>query len=186
MRVLEPNRVWKLSQLYLVLEDYGHDDTKRFCWNLQVSPETFDALLGRIDTHTIFISSGPQPQLPVCEQLAIALYQFGHFGNSASVESMAQWAGVAAGMVVNCTRQVMVVFLHLHDDVTWWPNEMEKDEVKQRVEEATCHAWRDGFCFVTHTCADHYTDKLGYHGEGYFDRKSNYSLNVQVLISLPR
>ncbi|KAF8572921.1 hypothetical protein K439DRAFT_1377001, partial [Ramaria rubella] len=148
-----------------------------------VSPETFDALLGRIDTHSIFISSGPQPQLPVCEQLAIALYWFGHFGNSASVESIAQWASVAAGTVVNCTWWVMVAFLHLHDEVIWWPNETEKDEVKWWGEESTCQAWQNGFCFVDGTLVP-LADKPGYHGEGYFDRKSNYSLNVQ-LITLP-
>jgi hypothetical protein len=121
-RVLHPNRVHKLSQLYLVLCDYKGDDHKRFRRNLRVSPSTFDALLPYIQNHLVFMNDGVRDQMPVEHQLAITLYRFGHFGNSASVESIAQWAGCSAGMVVNATRRVMVAFLALHDEVILWPS----------------------------------------------------------------
>jgi hypothetical protein len=112
-RVIHPHRVDKLSQLYLVLENYKADDEKRFRRNLRVSASTFDSLVKKIEDHWVFLSEGSARQMPVDQQLAIALFRFGHFGNSASVESVAQWAGVSAGMVVNATRRVMVAFLDL-------------------------------------------------------------------------
>jgi hypothetical protein len=108
-RVLFPNHVHKLSQLYLVLVLYKEDDHKCFRQNLRVNPETFDALVKRIEDNSVFASNGPQNQLPVDEQLAIVLFRFGHYRNAASVEAIAQWAGVSVGMVVNATRRVMLV-----------------------------------------------------------------------------
>ncbi|KAF8998415.1 hypothetical protein BDQ17DRAFT_1428502 [Cyathus striatus] len=88
-RVLEPNHVHKLSQLYLILVLFKECDSKRFRKNLRVDPATFDSLLEKIRYNPIFVSSGPNEQIPVEEQLAIALYRFGHFGNAASVEAIA-------------------------------------------------------------------------------------------------
>ncbi|GAW01816.1 DDE family endonuclease [Lentinula edodes] len=111
------------------------------------------------------------------------MFRFGHFGNEASVESIAQWAGMSAGTVVNATRRVMVAFLALHDDVIHWPTARMKEEAKEWVEAATCAEWRNGWIFVDGTLIP-LAEKPAYHGEAYFDRKSNYSLNVQ-LITLP-
>jgi hypothetical protein len=142
-------------------------------------PETFDSLVEKIRDHYIFLSEGSASQMPVDQQLAIALFRFGHFGNSASVESVAQWAGVSAGMVVNATRRVMVAFLDHHDKIIRWPNAQMKEEAKEWVEAASCAAWRDGWLFVDGTLVP-LAEKPAFHGETYFDRKSNYSLNVQV------
>ncbi|KAF8576039.1 hypothetical protein K439DRAFT_1623163 [Ramaria rubella] len=182
-RILKLNKVYKLSQLYIVLEAFKNEDPKWFCQNLCVSPETFDILVTHIEDSHVFISQGPNAQLLVHEQLVIALFRFSHFGNSALVESIAQWAGVAAGTVVNSTPQVIVVFLVLHNKVIHWPNTQEKEAAKQWVESVSCAAWHDGFCFVDGTLVP-LADKPGYHGEAYFDRKSNYLLNVQI-INLP-
>ena len=134
-RVLFPNRVHKLSQLYLVLVLYKEDDYKRFRQNLRVNPETFDALVKRIEGDPIFMSDGPQDQMPLDEQLAITLFRFGHHGNAASVEAIAQWAGTSAGMVVNATRRTITAFLTLHDTVIRWPSAREKEDAKEWVEQ---------------------------------------------------
>ncbi|KAK0234660.1 hypothetical protein EDD85DRAFT_774372 [Armillaria nabsnona] len=181
-RVLQPHKVHKLSQLYLVLELFKHDDPSCFRRNLRVSPETFDTLVSCIDSHPVFASEGSASQMLVPHQLAIALFCFGHFGNSASIESIAQWAGVSAGMVVNATRHVMVAFLSLHDEVIHWPSAREKEEAKAWVEAASCVAWRDGWLLVDGTLVP-LAEKPAYHGEAYFDRKSNYSLNIQVRLN---
>ncbi|KAH6903925.1 hypothetical protein BKA70DRAFT_1039269, partial [Coprinopsis sp. MPI-PUGE-AT-0042] len=154
-------------------------DPLRFRRNLRVSPETFDEILSRIENHPRFISTGPNPQLPVDEQLAIALMRFGHFGNAASVEAIAQWAGVCTGMVVNATRRVMEVILSMHDAYIHWPTAEDKEEAKEWVEAAACAAWCDGWLMVDGTLVP-LAEKPGWHGESYHDRKGNYSLNVQV------
>jgi hypothetical protein len=179
-RVLFPNKVHKESQLYLVLVKFKQDDPKRFRRNLRVSPETFDAIHDDIADHPIFHNQSPSAeQFDVCIQLAIALYRFGHDGNAASVESIAQWAGVSAGTVVNCTRRVIIALLSLHDNVIQYPSQEEKELAKEWVEAASVPGWRDGWCMVDGTLIP-LAEKPGYHGETYYDRKSNYSLNVQV------
>ncbi|KJA13255.1 hypothetical protein HYPSUDRAFT_116800, partial [Hypholoma sublateritium FD-334 SS-4] len=155
---------------------------KRFRRNLRVSPSTFDAIVARIRTHSVFENKSYCEQFPVEIQLAIALYCFGHNGNAASVEVIAQWAGVSAGIVVKATRQVIIAMLSLHDSVIRWPTEEEKEEAREWVEHAACDGscppWRDGFCMVDGMPVPLF-EKPGYHGEAYFDHKSNYSLNVQ-------
>ncbi|KAJ7606362.1 hypothetical protein DFH06DRAFT_925653, partial [Mycena polygramma] len=161
--------------------EFKTDDPKRFRRNLRVSPETFDELVLRIEDHPVFSNNSRNPQTPTFIQLAIALYRFGHDGNAASVDSIAQWAGVSVGLVVKCTRRVIVAFLAIHDTVIRWPTEAEKEEAKDWVEEASCEDWRGGFCMVDGTLVPLF-EKPGHHGEVYFDRKSNYSLNVQVRV----
>jgi hypothetical protein len=182
-RILNPHLVAKCSQLDLILIDFKLHDPKRFRSNLRVSAGTFDSLLVMIDTHPIFLNNANVSQIPVSEQLAIAMFRFGHNGNAASVEAVAQWAGVSAGTVVNCTRRVIIAFLALHDSAVCWPSEDEKEESKQWVEGVSCYAWRDGYCMVDGTPVVLF-QKPGYHGEAYFDRKSNYSLNLQVRLTL--
>ena len=179
-RVLNPHEVPKCSQLHLVLVDFKRDDPRRFRQNLRVSPTTFDSLLEMVEGHAVFTNNSYVSQTPVDEQLGITLFRLGHNGNASSVDAVAQWAGVSAGTVVNCTRRVMIAFLALHDVAICWPSEEEKEEAKEWVESVSCHAWRDGFCMVDGTLVPLF-EKPGHHGEAYFDRKSNYSLNIQVI-----
>jgi hypothetical protein len=171
--------VAKCSQLYLVLIGFKANDWKQFCLNLRVSPSTFDELVGYIQNHPIFQNRSNCSQYPVEIQLAIALFRFRHNRNAASVEAIAQWAGVSVGLVVKATQQVIIAFLALHDSIICWPSLAEKKEAKQWVEDNSCTAWRDGFCMVDGTLVP-LAEKPGHHGEAYFDRKSNHSLNVQV------
>lgn len=179
-RVLNPHDpVAKVSQLGLVLDIYGIVQHDRFRRNLRVIPSTFGALLAMIETNPLFISTGIRPQFPIHHQLAITLFRIGHFGNAASVASIAQWAGCSEGAVVNSTRRVFIAIMGLHDAAIRRPTRMEKEAAKQWTEEQSCHAWRNGYCMVDGTVVP-LAAKPGFHGEAYFDRKSHYSLNVQV------
>jgi hypothetical protein len=60
-----------------------------------------------------------------------------------------------------------------------WPDEDEKEAAKEWVDSQSCPAWRDGYVMVDGTCIP-LADRPGRHGNSYFDRKKNYSLNVQV------
>ncbi|KIO18017.1 hypothetical protein M407DRAFT_84406 [Tulasnella calospora MUT 4182] len=168
----------------MVLDLYKSDNPRAFWQNLRVLPSTFDAVLEKIRQNLVFSSPGSLwPQLPVNFQLAITLYHLWRNGNGASVESIGQWAGVLAGCVVKSTWWVMQAVLDLRDnimsDVTVW----EKEDAKKTVEKLSCKGWRDGWCMVDGTTIP-LEWKLGLYGEGYFDRRSSYSLNLQ-LIGLP-
>jgi hypothetical protein len=149
------------------------------CAVLVVSPKTFDQLLSTFEDHPVFAYRGTIPQLRVDYQLAIALYRFGHEGSGVSNEGIAQWAGVCSGTVSKVTRRVISAILSVHDKVIRWPTEEEKEEASAWVESVSCTAWKGGFCMVDGTLIPLY-EKPALFGEGYFDRKSNYSLNLQV------
>jgi len=82
-------------------------------------------------------------------------------------------------MVVKATRRIIQAVLTFHAQFVHWPGAEKKEAAKEWVEAASCAAWRDGWVFVDGTLVP-LADKPGHHGEAYFDRKHNYSLNVQV------
>lgn len=180
-RVFDPkDRVPKVSQLALVLGHFKEHDEERFRKKLRVSPATFDYLVELIEPHSIFYNNSNNPQLPVDIQLAIFLARVGHYGNAASPEDLAQWAGVSSGTVANCTARVMVAILSHHDDAVHLPTAAEKEEAKQWVEAVTkCSEWRDGFLMIDGTKIPLF-EKPGLHGEAYFDKDKNYSVDTQV------
>ena len=59
------------------------------------------------------------------------------------------------------------------------PTAAEKEEAKTWVEEHSCKAWCGGWCMVDGTQIP-LADRPYWFGESYFDRKCNYSLNVQA------
>src|SRR5258708_15197968 len=177
-----PHEVTKCSQLGLVLNCFKFDDTYHFQLNLCVSPSTFNTLLTLVENHPVFYNSSHQDQMPVECQLAIALYRFGHFGNAASVELVAQWARCSTGSVVNATCRVIRSFLLLHDQAICWPNAEEKREASDWIESVSCHAWHLGFCMVDRTLIPLHS-KPRHYGEQFFDCKSNYSLSLMVCFS---
>ncbi|KAG2068202.1 hypothetical protein BDR04DRAFT_1209520 [Suillus decipiens] len=101
-------------------------------------------------------------------------------------EDIADWVGVSIGTVYNCHCCVMVAILHHHDDVIHFDlldynDQNERERAKDWVEEHTCLEWRGGFLSVGSTLFNLF-QKPGWHGEGFYDRKSNYSLSAQVVI----
>ncbi|KIK22918.1 hypothetical protein PISMIDRAFT_80752, partial [Pisolithus microcarpus 441] len=55
----------------------------------------------------------------------------------------------------------------------------EWDQAKSWVESRTCPEWRGGFLCIEKSPFNLF-QKPGWHGEGFFDCKSCYSLSVQV------
>ncbi|KAG2155201.1 uncharacterized protein EDB93DRAFT_1058463, partial [Suillus bovinus] len=141
-----------------------------FRCKLHVDPPTFVHLVNIIINHPIFQNNSNNPQLPVPVQLVIFLNSAGHYGNAATTEDIAEWAGVSTGTVYNCHRRVMITLLQHHDA-----------RAKQWVEDRTCPEWRGGFLSVDGTPINLF-QKPGWHREGFFDHKSNYSLSAQVVI----
>jgi hypothetical protein len=63
------------------------------------------------------------------------------------------------------------------------PTATEKEDAKAWVQNHSCKAWRNGWCFVDGTLIP-LDQRPTWYGESYFDRKCNYSLNIQVRASL--
>jgi hypothetical protein len=184
-RVLRTHtRVSHAPQLHL-LDEWSLNDPRRFRRKLRVDPPVFDRLVELIENHPIFASDR---QLPVEIQLAIFLNRAGHYGNAATSEDVAEWAGVSVGTVYNCTNRVMIAIAAHHDDALSWNLEdphclHEKNMAKKWVESKTCKEWKGGYLTGDGSCFPLF-QKPGLHGESFYDRKCNYSLNCQVLLYL--
>lgn len=146
-----------------------------------MNPGTFDRLVAALEDDPVFSNNSHNPQMPVEKQVAITLYRFGRNGNGASLEDIANWAGVGKGTVINATTRVMRAATRgdFVKSVVQFPTEQEKEEEKQWVEKHSCRAWRNGLYLVDGTLIPIFGRPYWY-GECYFDRKCNYSLNIQV------
>jgi len=173
----------RIPQLAL-LDEWKLNNPILFRRKLRVSPEVFANIVSLIQDHPTFHSNSPNPQLPVQIQLAVFLNAAGHYGNAATPQDMAEWAGVSKGTVYNCYKRVMLAILSCHNtfihfDLTKEKDREDKQKAQRYVEERTCSQWKGGFLCVDGTPFKLF-QKPGWHGEGFFDRKSNYSLSNQV------
>ncbi|KAJ7182290.1 hypothetical protein C8R43DRAFT_847564, partial [Mycena crocata] len=151
-----------------------------FRQDVRMSPFTFDRLVTKIARDPVFANDSSNGQMPVESQLAIALYRFGHSGNAAGLQKVANWAGVGKGTITLVTRRVMTAILRpeFMAEFVRMPTASEKEKSKIWVQAHSCKAWRDGWCMVDGTLVALF-DRPYWFGESYFDRKCNYSLNIQ-------
>ncbi|GLB34545.1 putative DDE superfamily endonuclease [Lyophyllum shimeji] len=173
------------ADLRHLLDVDKHERPDVFRRELRVSPYTFDRMVNRILDDPIFSNNSQNEQMPVEDQLAITLYRFGHFGNAAGLDKVARWSGYSKGTVSLATRRVMTAVLRrdFMNQAVRPPTPEEKERAKHWVERNSCKAWRDGWCMVDGTLVTLY-DRPFWYGESYYDRKCNYSLNIQI-ISMP-
>lgn len=169
------------SQLILLLHVYRFDHPELFRSAFRLNPATFDALIAVISPSPIFQNQSTNDQLPLDWQLGIALYRLGHYGNAASISKIALYLGVGAGTVDLCTRRVIAAICSddFRKSVIRWPSDEQKELSKDWVEAQSCPAWRNGWLMVDGSLVPLFS-RPGFYGNNWFDRKSNYSLNVQV------
>jgi hypothetical protein len=167
--------------LNLLLHEYKVSRPELFRSYLRIEPDCFDSLVATISDDPVFHNNSNNSQMPVDQQAAIALYRFGHFGNAASTMKVALQFGVGYGTVRLCTSRVMKACCsdHFRDASVQWASAEAKEIAKQWVEDTSCPAWRDGWLMVDGTLVPLF-QRPGLFGNTWFDRKSNYSLNVQV------
>jgi hypothetical protein len=72
------------AQLYLLLTEWKESQPSIFRSYLRMTPKCFDKLVETLSPHPAFQNELSNVQMPVEQQLAIALYWFGHYGNAAS------------------------------------------------------------------------------------------------------
>ena len=75
---------------------------------MHIDPITFDLLVEELLKEPVFQNnSWSAEQIPVDQQVLIALQHFVTFRNSGSVYSIAIWAGIGAGTVNLITRRML-------------------------------------------------------------------------------
>ncbi|KAF8809607.1 hypothetical protein BYT27DRAFT_7093775 [Phlegmacium glaucopus] len=119
----------------------------QFREELRVTPLTFDVLVTKLQDDVVFGNNSSCPQMPVEEQLAITLFCFGHDGNAASLQGVANWVGIGKGTVLLVTCRVMTAILwrEFMDQAVRFPDAEEKEAAKKWVHQHSCKAWRNGW-----------------------------------------
>ncbi|KAF8801585.1 hypothetical protein BYT27DRAFT_7226771 [Phlegmacium glaucopus] len=112
-------KTWGL--MHLLLNDYKVNHPQIFRNYLRIDRDCFDALV----------------EMPVEQQVVIALFCFGHYGNAASIMKVAFQFGVGFGTV-------HLVTMH-------WANDQMKSEAKDWIEGNSCPAWWNGWLMVDGT-----------------------------------
>ncbi|KAL3693981.1 hypothetical protein R1sor_007632 [Riccia sorocarpa] len=138
---------------------------------------SFIRLLSLIEDHPVFRNESQHQQAPVIVQLGAALDRLGHDGNGACIARSKELWGYGHGTLVNFTKRVIIAIrdrLHMY---VRWPTRAERQRISAEFESKGfpgCVGLIDGTLvkLSQRPCND---------GETYFDRKHNYSLNVQVV-----
>lgn len=184
-RVLDTRpKLIRALQLHL-LPEWEMYAPEKFRQKLHVPPVVFERLVACLKPHPIFYNNSHNPQLPIAIQLVIFLNGVGHYGNAATMEDLAEWAGVSIGTVYNCFKQVMIAILRHHDNKIHFDPLDHKDQEEwkrsqQWVEGKMCREWRRGFLCVDSTPFNLF-QKPGWHGEGFFDKIQTTHLQLRYV-----
>lgn len=153
-----------------------------------MDPSTFDQLVLKLETDDVFHndSSNGESQISVDQQLLTTLIRMGTYGNGASLSKIAAFFGIGKGTVDLIIRRVITAITNsnLRSLYVRWPASQEKETAKDWVEDQVqVSEWQNGFCMVDRTLIP-LCRKPSHHGDTFYDRKSNYSISVQI-INLP-
>jgi hypothetical protein len=107
----------------------------------------------------------------------VFLYRVGKEGSGASLLAISTHFGIGKGSVKNYIKRCTRALLEMKEDVVYWPDQKERDQMKTRL---AAHGFRhcvgiiDGALIVLDTRPEKYH-------ECYYLCKSCYALNVLVV-----
>ncbi|OXA53469.1 putative nuclease HARBI1 [Folsomia candida] len=148
-------------------------DEKRFRAQLRVNKSAF------LDLLRIIKGSIPESnyQEPLELQLAVALNQFGTYGNGSSSENIAAKFGLSHGSVNNYTNRIIEGLLAISNDWIRWPNESERRRIGDEM-------FQNGLpkCvgFVDGSHVPFFKAPIE-EKETYWSRKKEYSIQFQII-----
>jgi hypothetical protein len=146
-----------------------------FCFRMK--RESFLLFLEEMKCRKAFKPGKFKKHRPVAYQLLVFLYRAGKEGTGGSASAVSCFFGIGKGSVINYVRRSVSALSEIEEEVVYWPDQNEKDEMKTRLAASGfrhCVGIIDGTLVVL----DFRPEK--YH-ECYFSRKSCYALNVMVV-----
>jgi hypothetical protein len=159
-------------------EDSDNFNDEEFLYCFRLSRESFFLLLEEMKTRLAFRDCIKyKKQRPVEYQLLVFLYRVGKEGTSGGSIAVGSFFGIGKGSVNNYVRRCVRALHEIKDEVIYWPDQDEKDDMKSRV---CSYGFRHcvGIIDGTLVVLDFKPEK--YH-ECYYSRKSCYAINVMVV-----
>ncbi|MBW0496046.1 hypothetical protein O181_035761 [Austropuccinia psidii MF-1] len=117
------------------------------------------------------------PQMDICQQLALTLERLGCNGNGASVGRLARSYKVSYGSIITSTQRTIEAIYQLGCNYLVWPNEERRGVISNFMSQ---EGFQGCVGFVDGTTIPLF-QRPGLDREVFYDRKSWYSLNVQLV-----
>ncbi|KAE8184648.1 hypothetical protein CF328_g7798 [Tilletia controversa] len=173
-----------IDRLDRLTDTHRETDISFFRHLVRMLPEAFDAIASLIATHEAFLVKPRHPGAPVREQLAVALYWLGRSGNGASAATVAFACGCSEESVIAYTGRVVDALFDHRRRILCWASQREKEDAQAWVaQRAKCTEFGNGWSMVDGSLIPLAFKPGGnaFHRE-YFDRKGQYSLNLQLVV----
>jgi hypothetical protein len=148
-----------------------------FLHSFRMTRESFHLLLHELKSKKAFSQSKFKKQCPVSFQLLVFLYRIGREGTGGSSASVSQFFRIGEGSVRNYVQRTIKALKEMKDEVIYWPNEKEREEMKSRLAPTGfrhCVGIIDGTLIVLEFRPEKYH-------ECYYSRKCCYALNLMVV-----
>ncbi|OWZ02473.1 hypothetical protein PHMEG_00025957 [Phytophthora megakarya] len=174
LMLVEANRYLTPHQLY----DKSRDFVLNYFFNLpddsfrqltRISKVSFQFVLSEIEGCPVFQNDSLHPQADVALQLTVTLDRLGDYGNGVSLGG--KWTCVLY------TTRVLEVLNDLASKFIVWSNKRKRKSMSRRM---AAKIFKGCVGFIDGTTFPHYHNPT-VDGECYFDRKSRYSINGQIL-----
>lgn len=171
----EKTRIPKSSAMNDMLWLWPDDVFKQ---EVRMSKRCFIIFISMIENHEVFKSKSNHKQKSVWIQAMVVLRRFGGNGNGNSLGRSSRLAGIGVGTVCSYTKRVMTAILSLENDMISWPDDDERRAIAERFHRnyglKGCVGIIDGTPIV-------FNQRPAVDGEVYWSRKSEYSMNVQLI-----
>jgi hypothetical protein len=158
-------------------DDCQNYNDEEFLYLFRLSRESFFLLLNEIKNSNVFVQSKFKKQRPVSYQLLVFLYRIGREGAAGGSLAVGTFFGIGKGSVKNYVRRCVAALLELKEEVVYWPDAEEREEMKARL---SAYGFRHcvGIIDGTLVVLDFKPEKFH---ECYYSRKSCYAINVMVV-----
>jgi hypothetical protein len=158
-------------------EDSHNFNDEEFLFCFRMTRDSFFYLLEEMETKESFKDSKFRQQRPIAYQLLVFLYRVGREGTGGGSLAVGSFFGIGKGSVNTYVRRCVQALLEIKEDVIYWPDQDERNEMKARL---SAYGFRHCVRIIDGTLVvlDFKPEK--YH-ECYYSRKSCYAINVMVV-----
>jgi hypothetical protein len=150
---------------------------EEFQYAFRMSRQSFFLLLKELETKKAFRKCKKRKQRPVSYQVLVFLFRVGKQGSCGSSVAVSGFFGIGKGSVNNYVRRCVAALQEIHNDVVYWPEQAERNEMKARV---AATGFRHCVGIIDGTMVTLEFKPQKYH-ECYYSRKCVYGLNVMVV-----
>jgi hypothetical protein len=158
-------------------EDSVNYNDEEFLYCFRMTRESFFLLLKEMESKDAFRHGRFKKPRPISFQLLVFLYRVGKQGTCGSSLAVSHHFGIGKGSVNNYVRKCVAALHEIHDDVVHWPDEDQRQEMKNRLAMTGfrhCTGIIDGTLIVLEFKPEKFH-------ECYYSRKSFYALNVMIV-----